>query len=161
MLVRNRQQLITAAMFVLRSRERYQIFKFCSMYGISLFGMWSSVCRKWQCSIIISYVVVILNGTKNPYRNTVASDIKNAILKTRAEKGTPATYWSRSEQEKRLEEVYQKWSRHGGVWSAAAAKVSACVADYGHDRNLHIVSFPKGACRSTRTCEKRLSCTSE
>ena len=74
--------------------------------------------------VSISYVVVVLNGAKNPYRNAVALDIKNAILKTRAEKGTPATYWSQPEQETRLEEAYQKWSRHGGVWSAAAAKVS-------------------------------------
>ena len=80
--------------------------------------------------VTISYVVVVLNGTKNPYRNAVALDIKNAILKTRAEKGTSATYWSQPEQEKRLEEAYQKWSRHGGVWSAAAAKVSIHAIDY-------------------------------
>ena len=87
--------------------------------------------------------MVILNGAKNPYRNTVAGDIKNAILKTRAEKGIPATYWSQSEQEKRLEEVYQKWSRHGGVWSAAAAKVRAYVANYIHYRNLHLVNLSR------------------
>ena len=84
--------------------------------------------------------MVILNGAKNPYRNTVAGDIKNAILKTRAEKGIPATYWSQSEQEKRLEEVYQKWSRHGGVWSAAAVKVSLQTVNLNYSSDLHMVT---------------------
>lgn len=72
---------------------------------------------------ISRYLVVILNGTKNPYRGAVAQDIRDAIIKTRAQKGVPATYWNQAEQEIRLKEAYKKWSRHGGVWSAVAAKV--------------------------------------
>lgn len=64
-----------------------------------------------------------MNGTKNPYRGQVGQDIRDAIIKKRAEKGEPAMYWSQTEQESRLEHTYQKWSAHGGVWSAAASKV--------------------------------------
>lgn len=36
----------------------------------------------------------------------------------------PAVYWSQKEQEEKLAEAYEKWARKGGVWSAAAPKVS-------------------------------------
>lgn len=71
----------------------------------------------------IRYVAVILNGARNPHRSEVAKDITDAVLKTRASEGTPATYWSQSEQEIRLEAAYNKWAAHGGVWSAAAREV--------------------------------------
>ncbi len=60
---------------------------------------------------------------KNPYRTQVANDIVDAVLKARAIKGVPAIYHSQPEQEKRLIEAYNKWDEHGGVWTAAAAKV--------------------------------------
>jgi hypothetical protein len=53
----------------------------------------------------------------------VAKDITEAIIKTKAVKGTPATYWNREEQIKRLEDAFEKWARKGTVWSAAASKV--------------------------------------
>lgn len=65
-----------------------------------------------------------IGGTKNPFRSEVARDITDAILKTRAKKDVSATYWNKEEQEKRLTEAYNKWSRKGGVWSAAAVRVS-------------------------------------
>ncbi|KZP11522.1 hypothetical protein FIBSPDRAFT_756586, partial [Athelia psychrophila] len=71
---------------------------------------------------MMRYLIVIIGGTKNPFRSEVAQDITDAILKTRAKKGVSATYWNRAEQERRLIEAYEKWSRKGGVWSAAAVR---------------------------------------
>lgn len=62
---------------------------------------------------------------KNPHRAEVAKDITDAILKSRAKKGTSATYWNKEDQARRLTEAYEKWSEKGGVWSAAAFKVRA------------------------------------
>lgn len=73
------------------------------------------------------YLAVVLNGMKNPLRNVVSKDITGAILKTPATGGKnsqPATYWSHEEQKVNVEEVYQKYLKIGGVWSAAAADVS-------------------------------------
>ena len=69
--------------------------------------------------------MVVVNGTKNPYRKEVACDIRDSILREVARSDKPASYWSQEEQEKRLEKAYEKWSTHGKVWSAAAAKVSS------------------------------------
>lgn len=71
------------------------------------------------------YLIVIAGGTRNPLRGAVAKDVTDAILKTRAINGLPATYWTQKEQEVKLDEAYEKWSKHGGVWSAAAPKVSS------------------------------------
>ncbi|KAL6303302.1 hypothetical protein BKA93DRAFT_818125 [Sparassis latifolia] len=60
------------------------------------------------------YLICVNNGTKNPYRQDVARDIIDAILKTPAD--------NKEQQEKRLMEAYEKWEEKGGVWSAAAAK---------------------------------------
>jgi hypothetical protein len=72
-----------------------------------------------------SYLSAIINGTRNPYRKVVAKEIVDAILISRAGKGDLAKYWSQEEQETRLEAVYNKWLEAGGVWSAAATKVSS------------------------------------
>jgi hypothetical protein len=69
------------------------------------------------------YLIVVINGVKNPYRRAVAKDVVDVILKSRATKGSTAQYWDRDEQSKRLTEMYNKWSVKGGVWSAAASKV--------------------------------------
>lgn len=54
----------------------------------------------------------------------MAADVTNAILKMHAEKGKPAEYWDKNEQEERLTSMYNKWARKGTIWSAAAQKVS-------------------------------------
>lgn len=74
-----------------------------------------------------SYLATVLNGTKNPYRSAVGKDIRDAILKTPARNGKHATYWKKDEQELRLQAAYEKWSKKGDVWSAAAPKVSTAV----------------------------------
>lgn len=51
------------------------------------------------------------------------ADIRNAIIKTPAEKNRPAKYWTQPEQESKIVEAYDKWLQYGDVWSAAAAKV--------------------------------------
>lgn len=58
------------------------------------------------------------------YRKQVLYDIRNAIIKTPSKKNQPSTYWTKEEQETRLVEAYNKWVEHGGVWSAAASKVT-------------------------------------
>ncbi|GBE81445.1 hypothetical protein SCP_0311740 [Sparassis crispa] len=68
------------------------------------------------------YLICILNGTKNPLYSAIASDIVDAVLKTRADKHNLAVYWSQLEQEKRLVDAYEKWFKRGGVWSVAAQK---------------------------------------
>jgi len=70
------------------------------------------------------YLGAVINGTKNPYRKAVAKDIVNALLIRRAGDGKPAEYWSQEEQETHLQATYDKWLQVGGVWSAAATKVS-------------------------------------
>ncbi|EIW51483.1 uncharacterized protein TRAVEDRAFT_137340 [Trametes versicolor FP-101664 SS1] len=54
-------------------------------------------------------------------RPHIAEDIVSAILKTRASAHNPGVYWSREEQERQLEEAFQKWAARG-VWNLAAAK---------------------------------------
>lgn len=70
------------------------------------------------------YIAAILNSSKSPYRAAVAADIMGAILKKHAERGQPAEYWDREEQERRLVVAFDKWADKG-VWSAAAQKVSS------------------------------------
>ena len=70
------------------------------------------------------YLIVIIDGTKNPHRSMVAKDITDAILKTRATGAVAATYWDKGKQEEQLQAVYEKWLRKGKVWSAAASNVS-------------------------------------
>ena len=67
---------------------------------------------------------------KNSYRTEVANDIINALLKVKAVNGVPAVYCPQPEQEKHLIEAYNKWNEHGGVWSAAAAKVRPPILDF-------------------------------
>ncbi|KAF8124424.1 hypothetical protein EV363DRAFT_1540574 [Boletus edulis] len=72
---------------------------------------------------IARYVAVILNSGKNTYRAAVAADITSAVLKKRSVKGSGAEYWSKAEQEQRLEAAFTKWAGKGTVWSAAAIQV--------------------------------------
>ncbi|PSR71595.1 hypothetical protein PHLCEN_2v12525 [Hermanssonia centrifuga] len=84
----------------------------------------SHVCLDiWHC--IARYTVVVLNGKKNPYLTSVARDISSALLKSRGSHGVLAEYRNRDEAETMLQAVYEKYSRIGGVWTAAAAKVHA------------------------------------
>ncbi len=78
----------------------------------------------------VRYTVVILNGKKNPYLTSVARDISSALLKSRGSHGVLAEYRNRTEAEAMLQTVYEKYLRIGGVWTAAAAKVSNCDARY-------------------------------
>lgn len=70
------------------------------------------------------YLAVVTDGTRNPYRSQVAKDIRDAILKKPADKEGPAKYWTKEVQASRLTEAYNKWSKVGTVWSAAAPKVN-------------------------------------
>ena len=70
------------------------------------------------------YLIVIINGTKNPHRSEVAKDIHDSVLKTGSTPKAPATYYSKEEQAVRLMDTYEKWEKKGGVWSAAASKVT-------------------------------------
>lgn len=81
----------------------------------------------WMISLLIwpgRYLAAVLNGMKNPHRSAIAADVRNSILKSPAQGGKPAAYWSQQEQERRLEETFTKWMRKGQCWSAAAIKVS-------------------------------------
>ncbi|KAF8186240.1 hypothetical protein BJ912DRAFT_927161 [Pholiota molesta] len=74
---------------------------------------------------MMRYNAVIYGGCKNPHRQEVLLDIRNAIIKRPAKPNMPALYWSQSEQETRIIEAYNKWLQNGKVWSAAASKVHA------------------------------------
>ena len=74
--------------------------------------------------ILPRYLGAIINGTKNPHRKAVVKDIVDALLISCAGGGKPAEYWSQEVQEVRLQATYNKWLQVGGVWSAAATKVS-------------------------------------
>ncbi|TFY78545.1 hypothetical protein EWM64_g5465, partial [Hericium alpestre] len=69
------------------------------------------------------YLVSIVDAKKNPYRLVVAEELRDAILIKGASKEEPARYWTKEEQEEKLNAVYTKWARRGGVWMAAALKV--------------------------------------
>lgn len=69
------------------------------------------------------YQVTIINKTTNPWYTLVGKEITEAILKERAQGGKSALYWSQSEQERQLVDVYEKWAQKGGVWSAGSARV--------------------------------------
>ncbi|KAJ7635469.1 hypothetical protein DFH06DRAFT_675131 [Mycena polygramma] len=72
---------------------------------------------------MMRYLAAIINGVNNPHRGEVAAAIRNALLKNSASKGVLAKYWTKEEQESKMREVYDKYSRRGGVWSAAAHAV--------------------------------------
>jgi hypothetical protein len=76
------------------------------------------------------YSAAIINGTKNPNRNEVLQDIRDAIIRKPAGKEGPATYWSRKDQEERLVSAFNRWAEHGDVWAVAATKVSQCDCSY-------------------------------
>ncbi|KAJ7161440.1 hypothetical protein C8R43DRAFT_947636 [Mycena crocata] len=74
---------------------------------------------------MMRYLAAIINGTNNPHRTAVATDIRNAVLKNSASKGILAQYWTKEEQETKMIAVYEKYSSRGDVWSAAAHAVHA------------------------------------
>jgi hypothetical protein len=74
------------------------------------------------------YLATVLRGVKNPLYSAVAHDLVDAILKQRAQGKQKAQYWPQAEQERRLIEVYKRWSEKGNVWSAATSKVSLLLA---------------------------------
>jgi hypothetical protein len=82
-------------------------------------------CEKKECMLtgVTRYLIVVVNGTKNPHRSAVAKDITDAILQTRSSKGVSAVYWNKEEQERRLTAAFEKWAQQTDVWSAAAPKV--------------------------------------
>ncbi|KAJ3476001.1 hypothetical protein NLI96_g11459 [Meripilus lineatus] len=111
-----------------------------SLLGVDLpWGVISDDCCKSRSSILLAlsdtsvfldifhciarYTAVILGGCKNRLRGIVSRDIRDSLLKEGATPERPALYWSKEEQGVKLEAVFQKWSRRGGVWSAAAPKV--------------------------------------
>lgn len=75
-------------------------------------------------------MVTVVNGMHNPHRLEVGKDITHAIIKTSATPSCPSTYWSQEEQEERLIAAYEKWTLHGGVWSAASIDVSPKNSEY-------------------------------
>lgn len=82
------------------------------------------------------YLATVLRGVKNSHYSTVAHDVVDAILKQRAQGKQKAQYWPQEEQERRLIEVYKRWSERGNVWSAASSKVSL----------YHLLVFPSQVC---------------
>ncbi|KAJ7079416.1 hypothetical protein B0H15DRAFT_914092 [Mycena belliarum] len=72
---------------------------------------------------MMRYLAVILNGMNNPHRNEVAAAIRNAVLKNSASKGVLTQYWNKDEQKANMISIYERYSRRGGVWSAAAHAV--------------------------------------
>jgi hypothetical protein len=74
---------------------------------------------------------------KNPRRSEVAKDITDAILKSKADGTVSAKYWDKGEQERRMQECFEKWMKVGTVWSAAASKVRVShLVQRDTDRNV-------------------------
>ncbi|KAI0681977.1 hypothetical protein BC835DRAFT_1300938 [Cytidiella melzeri] len=63
------------------------------------------------------YNLAIVGGTKNKWRPVVFCEIREAILKSKAEKDRPAQYWPKDVQERKLHGVYEKWAKNGSVWN--------------------------------------------
>ena len=70
----------------------------------------------------------------NPRRREVVGDVVDSILKTRADKDKPATYYDKEEQERRLVSMFNKYDEMGGVWTDASYTVS--VASTGKIKTL-------------------------
>lgn len=86
-------------------------------------------------NLLPSYLADVLHGTTNPVCAAVAQDISEAILKTVSIDGKPAKYRELEDQKSRLEAVYQKYEKLGGVWSRKAKDVridcpGVNIADY-------------------------------
>ncbi|KAL6306293.1 hypothetical protein BKA93DRAFT_816419 [Sparassis latifolia] len=80
------------------------------------------------------YLICIINGTRNALYMAVASDLVNAILKTRADKHDMAVYWGQREQERRLVEAYEKWLDKGEVHEDQLGHVKkGCLARVRQD----------------------------
>ncbi|TFY76752.1 hypothetical protein EWM64_g7260 [Hericium alpestre] len=81
------------------------------------------------------YLATVIGATSNPYHAAVAKDLKDAILISSTDGEQTEKYWTKEEQELKLEAVYAKWAEHGSVW----IKVFVTL---GHDhvlrRNLRI-----------------------
>ncbi|TFY80628.1 hypothetical protein EWM64_g3383, partial [Hericium alpestre] len=65
-----------------------------------------------------------LNVMKGGLLNMI-SECNNYLGWSDKAKGKLAWYWSKDEQETRLQEMFEHWSRIGGVWTAASPKVHA------------------------------------
>ncbi|KAI1792880.1 hypothetical protein LXA43DRAFT_972225 [Ganoderma leucocontextum] len=81
--------------------------------------------------LLMRYLICLVGGSKSPVRADVARDIIDAVLKCRALENTPATYWTKGEQETRLVAAFKKWDERG-VWTAAGVK--AHEEQLGHVR---------------------------
>ncbi|KAJ7897747.1 hypothetical protein B0H13DRAFT_1555811, partial [Mycena leptocephala] len=75
------------------------------------------------------YMAGVLNGIQNPHHSEVAKDVRNAILKKPANKGVPAQYWTKDEQEVNILAVYEKYEKKGGIHLAQLKHVrNGCLA---------------------------------
>ncbi|TFY75901.1 hypothetical protein EWM64_g8110 [Hericium alpestre] len=98
----------------------------CMMqYGASLSG---NVDVRLTRAYMHRYLVATINASTNPWHLQVVRDLHDAVLISGAEDGKPAKYRTKEDQEERLKAVYLHWARHGGVWSAAAAKTSYAMS---------------------------------
>ena len=70
------------------------------------------------------YIAIIINSQRNMYQVAVAADITNVILRKHSVKGSGAEYWSKEEQEQKLEAAFAKWIEKRMVWSGAVMQVS-------------------------------------
>lgn len=70
-----------------------------------------------------SYLVAVLQGTNNPHYSQIAKDVRDAILRKPAGNGELAKYWTKEQQEVKIEAAYTKWAAKG-AWLAAAQNVS-------------------------------------
>jgi hypothetical protein len=73
-------------------------------------------------------LIVIINDTKNPHQSTVTKDITDAILKTHAAGDVLVMYWSKEEQESRLQAAYRKWLKKGKV--GCCIKCESVIHEY-------------------------------
>ncbi|TRM55405.1 hypothetical protein BD626DRAFT_469578 [Schizophyllum amplum] len=87
---------------------------------------------------LMRYLAVIVDGTRNPNRVHVAHDITNALMKTKASDGVPATYFDCADQVMHMENMFAKWDAKGGVWNSSAAKASKYPVT-----GLHCLLYPQ------------------
>ena len=77
---------------------------------------------------IVRYTATVINGTCNPHRKQVVTDIRDTLLLIPASSEGPTQYRTAKDQETWLSAVFNKYSEMDGVWSAAASVV--CVVIY-------------------------------
>ncbi|KAI1782658.1 hypothetical protein LXA43DRAFT_1103634 [Ganoderma leucocontextum] len=88
---------------------------------------------------MMRYLICVVGGSKSPHRGAIARDVVDAIVRSHAIEGRPAVHRAKEEQEERLEEMYEKWDKHGASGVLQRKAVHPLHSTYG-SHHIHLVN---------------------